>query len=109
MVTAKKLTPVKRTAKKDAKPGAKTTAKTDVDINSAILAELKTHTEYLHRMDWKLWVIMGMIKLIGEENGYTFKAHQQEGVEREIDVPSNIKKLVDNDKVPWEEQEKNDE
>jgi len=28
--------------------------------------------QYLERLDWKLWMIMGMVRMIGEENGYKF-------------------------------------
>ena len=29
--------------------------------------------QYMHQVDWKLWMIMNMVRLIGEENGYSFK------------------------------------
>jgi hypothetical protein len=38
-----------------------------------ILEELQKQTEFLNRMDWKLWTMMNMMKIIGEENGYVFK------------------------------------
>ncbi len=41
-----------------------------------VLEELKKQTEYLHRVDWKLWMLMNMVRIIGEENGYTFRLHQ---------------------------------
>jgi len=44
-----------------------------------MLLELQKHTEYMHRMDWKLWMIMNMFRTIGEENGYTFSVvHRNE-------------------------------
>lgn len=122
-MATKKLTPVKRKpapvndidieeevaeSKAKAKP-TKATPKVDnsndtaLSVQKEILTELKTQTEYIHRMDWKLWVIMGMIKLIGEENGYTFKSHEEDD-EREIDTPNNIHKLADKDGIPWEQQ-----
>ena len=66
MVT-KKLTPVKpETSQPDS-------------IQAAMLLELQKHTEYMHRMDWKLWMIMNMFRTIGEENGYTFSViHRDE-------------------------------
>lgn len=71
MATTKKLTPVKRTVKKETESSVEDTA-----TMSLILAELKRHTEYMHSMDWKLWMLMNMIRIIGEENGYTFKLYQ---------------------------------
>lgn len=70
MATAKKLTPVKRTAKTE------TVAVEDSATMSLVLAELKKQTEYLHSTDWKLWMLMNMIRVIGEENGYSFKLYQ---------------------------------
>jgi hypothetical protein len=59
MVT-KKLTPVKPEA-------------TESDsVQAAMLLELQKQTEYMHRIDWKLWMIMNMFKTISEENGYKF-------------------------------------
>ena len=71
MATAKKLTPVKRTAKTETAASAEDTA-----TLSLILAEMKKQTEYLHSTDWKLWMLMNMIRIIGEENGYSFKLYQ---------------------------------
>ena len=119
-MATKKLTPVKRKPtpvvdsdiEEVTTPKAKTvkaTTKvensndTDLSVQKEILAELKTQTEYIHRMDWKLWVIMGMIKLIGEENGYTFKSHEDDE-DREIDTPNSIHKLADKDGIPWEQE-----
>lgn len=42
------------------------------DVQERILLELRKQNEYLHRMDWKFWTIMSMVKVIGEENGYLF-------------------------------------
>lgn len=91
-MATKKLTPVKR---KPApvndidieeefvapKAKAKTTAKDSADASplftqTEVLEELKKQTEYLHRVDWKLWMLMNMVRIIGEENGYTFRLHQ---------------------------------
>ena len=88
-MATKKLTPVKRkpaeetvdetvtttraktTAKKEATPDA-----SPLFTQTEVLEELKKQTEYLHRVDWKLWMIMNMVRIIGEENGYTFRLHQ---------------------------------
>ncbi len=70
------------TSKNDLTPVARKSSTSDV--NSAILDELKKQTEYMHRMDWKLWVIMSMIKLIGEENGYTFESYDEETVAKDF-------------------------
>jgi hypothetical protein len=61
-MATKKLTPV-------APAGAK--KETKVDVNQQILEELKKQTEYMHRTDWKLWMLMNVVKNIAEENGYT--------------------------------------
>lgn len=63
MVT-KKLTPTKNV---DA-----ALATSPVDVQAAMLTELQKQTEYLHRVDWKLWMIMNMVETIGKDNGYTF-------------------------------------
>lgn len=54
--------------------------KSKTATDEAILIELKDLNEtmkvfskYLDRMDWKLWMMMNMMRLIGEENGYSFK------------------------------------
>jgi hypothetical protein len=93
-MATKKLTPVKRKPAPvndidieeevaPAKAKAKTaSAKEPAADPSAlytrteVLEELKKQTEYLHRVDWKLWMIMNMVRIIGEENGYTFRLHQ---------------------------------
>lgn len=74
MATAKKLTPVKRTAR--ATRTETTAAVEDAATMGLILAEMKKQTEYLHSTDWKLWMLMNMIRIIGEENGYSFKLYQ---------------------------------
>ena len=43
------------------------TAKTDL-----VVQRLDTLIQYMERIDWKLWMVMGMIRMIGEENGYKF-------------------------------------
>lgn len=43
-----------------------------------VLEELKKQTEYFHRIDWKLWMLMNMVRIIGEENGYTFRFGDKE-------------------------------
>ncbi len=68
---ATKLTPVKQDAKEPA------------SIQEAMLTELQKHTEYMHRMDWKLWMIMNMFRTIGEENGYTFSVIHRDGDDTE--------------------------
>lgn len=70
MVT-KKLTPVKQE-----------TNDTD-SVDAAMLLELQKHTEYMHRMDWKLWMIMNMLRTIGEENGYSFSVVHRDGDDTE--------------------------
>lgn len=70
---ATKLTPLK-TPKA---PKAKATAAVEVDTQKLILEELQKQTEYFHRMDWKLWMLMNMVRLIGEENGYHYEINEQ--------------------------------
>ena len=71
---ATKLTPLK-TPKV---PKATSVSSTDeTDTQKLILEELKKHTEYMHRMDWKLWMLMNMVRLIGEENGYHYEINEQ--------------------------------
>jgi hypothetical protein len=50
-----------------------------LSTDEQILSELQTLNQtmtlfsgYIERMDWKLWTIMSMMKIIGEENGYRF-------------------------------------
>lgn len=73
MVT-KKLTPVKPEVKE-----------TD-SVQEAILLELQKQTEYMHRMDWKLWMIMNMTRTIGEENGYKFSIVHRQGDDSDNEV-----------------------
>lgn len=93
-MATKKLTPVKRkpapvndidieeeVAPSKAKAKASDTKDSAADpsglyTRTEVLEELKKQTEYLHRVDWKLWMIMNMVRIIGEENGYTFRLHQ---------------------------------
>ena len=67
-----KLTPLKT-------PKSYTKAKSteEVDTQKLILEELQKQTEYFHRMDWKLWMLMNMVRLIGEENGYHYEINEQ--------------------------------
>jgi hypothetical protein len=76
MATTKKLTPVKRTAKTSAPADEQPVGKSE--SSDLILEELKKQTEYLHRMDWKLWMLMNMVQIIGEENGYSFKFYSDQ-------------------------------
>ena len=69
-MATKKLTPVKRSAQTEV-----SIADEDTTL-SLIYLELKKHTEYLHSTDWKLWMLMNMIRIIGEENGYSFKLYK---------------------------------
>ena len=69
-MATKKLTPVKAEAP---------------SVDDQMLTELRTLNEtmsvfskYLERMDWKLWMIMNMIKMIGEENGYMFTTNDED-------------------------------
>ncbi len=71
MATTKKLTPVKRAAQPEVSISAE-----DATTLSLILVEMKKHTDYLHSTDWKLWMLMNMIRIIGEENGYSFKLYK---------------------------------
>jgi hypothetical protein len=93
-MATKKLTPVKRKPapvndidiEEEVAPiKAKTKASDSKDsaadpsglyTRTEVLEELKKQTEYLHRVDWKLWMLMNMVRIIGEENGYTFRLHQ---------------------------------
>lgn len=88
-MATKKLTPVKRKPApvnnidiEEEVPKTKAAAKESTNDSSPlftqteVLEELKKQTEYLHRVDWKLWMLMNMVRIIGEENGYTFRLHQ---------------------------------
>lgn len=70
----KKLTPVNPEVKE---PGS---------VQDAMLLELQKQTEYLHRVDWKLWMIMNMTRTIGEENGYKFSVVHRQGDDSDIEV-----------------------
>ena len=64
-MATKKVTPVKTPASEP----------TVAELNESILLlkdSMDQMTSYLHSMDWKLWMMMNMVKLIGEENGYSF-------------------------------------
>jgi len=57
-------------------------------VQDAMLLELQKHTEYMHRIDWKLWMIMNMVRTMGEENGYTFSVihrDSDEDMDKEIE------------------------
>jgi hypothetical protein len=62
-MATKKLTPVK-------------TEPTDTaelaDQMHALADSMDSMSKYLHSIDWKLWMLMNMVRLIGEENGYKF-------------------------------------
>jgi hypothetical protein len=90
-MATKKLTPVNRkpkqgidieeevvssTTKKTATKDATSADSSPLFTQTEVLEELKKQTEYLHRVDWKLWMLMNMVRIIGEENGYTFRLHQ---------------------------------
>ena len=91
-MATKKLTPVKRkpapvsdtdindevVAPKAAPARTKSTASKPEVTQKEVLEELKKQTEYLHRVDWKLWMLMNMVRIIGEENGYTFRFGDKE-------------------------------
>lgn len=53
------------------------TTETQNPSTDAIVFELQKQTEYLHRMDWKLWMLMNMIRTMGEDNGYIFKFNEE--------------------------------
>ena len=74
MVT-KKLIPVKHEE-----------ATAPASTQDAILLELQKHSEYLHRVDWKLWMLMNMVRTIGEENGYTFSVIHKDGDDTDKDI-----------------------
>ncbi len=69
---ATKLTPVKQEV---SEPDS---------IQAAMLLELQKQTEYMHRVDWKLWMIMNMFRTIGEENGYTFSVIHRDGDDTDL-------------------------
>jgi hypothetical protein len=67
-MATKKLTPVK-------------TEPTDTaelaDQIRTLSNSMDSMTHYLSSIDWKLWMLMNMVKLIGEENGYNFTTLDQ--------------------------------
>ena len=67
--TTKKLKPVEEAAA----PAAPT-----IDVNKLddVIKRMDIMTQYMERIDWKLWMIMNMVKIIGEENGYHFESYQ---------------------------------
>lgn len=73
-MTTKKLTPLKQ---EEVAPAS---------TQDAILLELQKHTEYLHRVDWKLWMIMNMFRTVGEENGYTFSVVHRENDDTDKEI-----------------------
>ena len=87
MATRKKVTvPDQKITAQDFTDEIKSKISTgDISINDnvqdRILLELRKQNEYLHRMDWKFWVLMQMVKIIGEENGYDFSIEQLENGE----------------------------
>jgi hypothetical protein len=46
---------------------------------------MNTHTEYLNRIDWKLWVMMNMFESIAREQGYEFEIHNGESKEEPVE------------------------
>ena len=68
---ATKLTPLKTPKAPKAQENS------ELDTQQLILLELQKQTEYFHRMDWKLWMLMNMVRLIGEENGYHYEINEQ--------------------------------
>ena len=65
-MATKKLTPVKT-------PAAEPTVAELTDTIKTLTDSMDSMTRYLHSMDWKLWMLMNMVRLIGEDNGYSFK------------------------------------
>lgn len=74
-MATKKLTPVKAAAPVTAAEPtiAEPTIAELTDTIQTLTNSLDSITRYLHGMDWKLWMLMNMVRLIGEENGYSFK------------------------------------
>jgi hypothetical protein len=73
-MATKKLMPVKNkedSVEADAVPAGAVNLETDnlIKLNEKI----NILNQYMHQVDWKLWMIMNMVRLIGEENGYSFK------------------------------------
>jgi len=67
----KKLTPIAKPAS-EKKNDQTSNEPTSIEVQMKILEELKKQSEYLHALDWKIWMLMNMIKIIGEDNGYKF-------------------------------------
>lgn len=64
-MATKKLTPVKtKTETTDSAELA--------DQIRSLTSSMDSMTNYLNSIDWKLWMLMNMVRLIGEENGYNF-------------------------------------
>lgn len=62
-------------ATKKSTPATESVLSTDEQILSELRSLNQTMTlfsGYIERMDWKLWMMMNMMKIIGEENGYRF-------------------------------------
>lgn len=59
-MATKKLTPVEE---------SKTPSNDDLEL---LRKKLEHVTQYMERIDWKLWMIMNMVREIGQENGYKF-------------------------------------
>jgi len=75
-MATKKLMPVKK--KEEASEAPTSSAETStpgLDSDNLIKLNEKVNilNQYMHQVDWKLWMIMNMVRLIGEENGYSFK------------------------------------
>ena len=64
-MATKKLTPVKA-------PATEPTVAELQDTIQTLTDSMDSMTRYLHSIDWKLWMLMNMVRLIGEENGYSF-------------------------------------
>lgn len=71
-MATKKLTPVKQ--------------ETNSVQDANILLELQKQTEYMHRMDWKLWMIMNMFKTVCEDNGYKVNLDDPSGKNTDPDL-----------------------
>lgn len=63
--------------RKPKSPELNPTTDTQNPSTDAIVYEIQKQTEYLHRMDWKLWMLMNMIQTMGEDNGYIFKFNEE--------------------------------
>jgi hypothetical protein len=76
-MATKKLMPVKKKEEtSEALPTASASNEApNLDSDNLIKLNEKVNilNQYMHQVDWKLWMIMNMVRLIGEENGYSFK------------------------------------